>query len=162
MLSSRSRRRSSQEVFFKAILREKDDMLYIPPSGQQTQVVVRSGDTTVYTKTLEADAAGVVEDSFKLPEDAALGTYTVSVDYAQRPDDYCYWYYEGALGYREGLTSFTVAEYLPAGTYQFVYQIKLVVPGLFRVIPPTAWEFYFPEVYGRGDGMLFEVQPSAR
>jgi len=103
--------RPGQEVFFKAILREKDDMLYIPPSGQQTQITIRSGDTTVYRKALEADAIGVVEDSFTLPEDVALGTYTVSVDYAQRPDDYFYWYYEGTLGYREGLTSFTVAEY---------------------------------------------------
>lgn len=54
------------------------------------------------------------------------------------------------------------AQYLPAGTYQFVYQIRLVVPGVFRVIPPVSWEFYFPEVYGRGDGMLFEVKPAAK
>lgn len=51
------------------------------------------------------------------------------------------------------------AETLPAGTYQFTYQIRLGLPGTFRVIPPTAFEFYFPEVYGRGEGMLFTILP---
>jgi hypothetical protein len=27
------------------------------------------------------------------------------------------------------------------------------------VIPPVGWEFYFPEVYGRGEGMLFTILP---
>jgi hypothetical protein len=31
--------------------------------------------------------------------------------------------------------------------------------GVFQVIPPTAQEFYFPEVYGRGDGSIFTVKP---
>jgi uncharacterized protein YfaS (alpha-2-macroglobulin family) len=52
------------------------------------------------------------------------------------------------------------ADYLPAGTYQYTYQIRLGVVGTFRVIPPVAQEFYFPEVYGRGAGMLFTVLPA--
>ncbi len=51
------------------------------------------------------------------------------------------------------------ADYLPAGTYQYTYQVRLGLEGVFRVIPPVGWEFYFPEVYGRGAGMLFTVQP---
>ena len=51
------------------------------------------------------------------------------------------------------------ADYLPAGTYQYTYQLRLGVVGRFRVIPPTAREFYAPEVYGRGAGMLFTVLP---
>jgi len=51
------------------------------------------------------------------------------------------------------------ADYLPAGTYVYTYLVRASTPGEFRVIPPTAQEFYFPEVYGRGEGSLFTVTP---
>nr|MBN1228545.1 alpha-2-macroglobulin [Anaerolineae bacterium] len=51
------------------------------------------------------------------------------------------------------------ADFLPSGTYVFSYQIRLGIPGTYRVIPSTAREFYFPEVYGRGEGLLFEIEP---
>ncbi len=50
------------------------------------------------------------------------------------------------------------ANYLPAGTYSYTYVVRASSKGIFNVIPPTAQEFYFPEVYGRGDGMQFEVK----
>ena len=49
------------------------------------------------------------------------------------------------------------ADLLPAGTYEYVYLVRAAIPGEYRVIPPTAQEFYFPEVYGRGAGTLFAV-----
>jgi hypothetical protein len=49
--------------------------------------------------------------------------------------------------------------FLPAGTYEYIYRVRATMPGTYHVIPPTAQEFYFPEVYGRGDGMLFVVKP---
>lgn len=49
------------------------------------------------------------------------------------------------------------ADVLPAGTYQYTYQLRLGMPGEYRVIPPTAREFYLPEVYGRGAGSLFTI-----
>lgn len=51
------------------------------------------------------------------------------------------------------------ADFLKKGTYQFTYQIRLGLAGQYRVIPPVGWEFYFPEVYGRGEGMLFTILP---
>jgi hypothetical protein len=51
------------------------------------------------------------------------------------------------------------APFLPPGTYEYVYLVRAALPGEYRVIPPTAQEFYFPEVYGRGDGALFVVRP---
>ncbi len=51
------------------------------------------------------------------------------------------------------------AQYLPAGTYVYTYLVRAGAPGQYRVIPTTASEFYFPEVYGRGAGMLFTIQP---
>ncbi|MBN1430418.1 MAG: Ig-like domain-containing protein [Anaerolineae bacterium] len=103
--------RPGQEVFFKAILRDKDDMTYTLPASGKTLVTIRNGDTTVYSDRLEVSAVGTVDGFFTLKEDADLGTYTLSAEYAEQPDDYFYWYYEGSLGYREGLTSFTVSEY---------------------------------------------------
>ncbi len=50
-------------------------------------------------------------------------------------------------------------DYLPAGTYVYTYQARASTPGEFQVIPPTGQEFYFPEVYGRGDGSLFTIKP---
>ena len=49
------------------------------------------------------------------------------------------------------------ASHLPPGIYEFVYAIRPTVAGEYRVIPPVAWQLYFPEVYGRGDGRLFTI-----
>jgi len=49
------------------------------------------------------------------------------------------------------------ADYLGKGTYEFVYTLRAASPGQFNVIPAFANETYFPEVFGRGDGMLFTI-----
>lgn len=49
--------------------------------------------------------------------------------------------------------------YLPAGTYEYRYSLRLGLPGTFNVIPPTGYEFYLPEVYGRGAGSTFTILP---
>ncbi|NLF00792.1 MAG: alpha-2-macroglobulin, partial [Anaerolineales bacterium] len=49
------------------------------------------------------------------------------------------------------------ADYLPAGTYEYTYTFRATQAGEYRVIPTTAREFYFPEVFGRGAGSLFSV-----
>lgn len=51
------------------------------------------------------------------------------------------------------------ASYLPAGTYIYTYVARASTVGTFNVIPPVAQEFYFPEVYGRGEGGQFAVIP---
>lgn len=51
------------------------------------------------------------------------------------------------------------ADYLPAGTYVFTYIARAGTAGTFNVIPTTAYEFYFPDVYGRADGTVFVVKP---
>ena len=51
------------------------------------------------------------------------------------------------------------AQSLPAGTYVYTYLVRASTPGTFYVIPPTAHEFYFPEVYGRGAGTQFVIKP---
>ena len=49
------------------------------------------------------------------------------------------------------------ADHLPAGTYEYTYTFRATQPGKDRVIPTTAYEFYFPEVFGRADGRLFTI-----
>lgn len=49
------------------------------------------------------------------------------------------------------------ATYLPAGTYEFVYTIRAGLPGVYNVIPATAREQYFPEVFGRSSGAVFTI-----
>jgi len=50
------------------------------------------------------------------------------------------------------------ATYLPRGTYEYTYLIRASLAGDFRVIPTHAYEMYFPEVFGRGDGRVFTIE----
>jgi len=52
------------------------------------------------------------------------------------------------------------AEYLPRGTYEYTYLMRAGVPGEFFTMPTTAYEMYFPEVFGRSDGGKFTVEPA--
>jgi len=49
------------------------------------------------------------------------------------------------------------ADYLSAGTYEYSYTFRATLPGDYHVIPTTASEFYFPEVFGRSDGRLLTI-----
>lgn len=51
------------------------------------------------------------------------------------------------------------ANYLPRGTYEYTYTLHASRPGAYQVIPTSARENYFPEVFGRGDGMVFAINP---
>ncbi|MDW8072389.1 MAG: alpha-2-macroglobulin family protein, partial [Anaerolineae bacterium] len=51
------------------------------------------------------------------------------------------------------------ATYLPRGTYEYTYLIRASLPGEFHVVPTHAYEMYFPEVFGRTDGMKFTITP---
>ncbi|MBN1658623.1 MAG: Ig-like domain-containing protein [Anaerolineae bacterium] len=49
------------------------------------------------------------------------------------------------------------ANYLPRGTYEYTYLMRAGVAGEFYVLPSTAYQMYFPEVFGRSDGGKFTV-----
>jgi uncharacterized protein YfaS (alpha-2-macroglobulin family) len=49
------------------------------------------------------------------------------------------------------------ASFLPRGTYEFVYSMRATVPGVYNVIPATAREQFFPDIYGRSAGQIFTV-----
>jgi hypothetical protein len=52
------------------------------------------------------------------------------------------------------------AQYLPRGTYEYTYLMRASIPGEFLVMPSTAYEMYYPEVFGRSDGGKFTVEPA--
>ncbi len=51
------------------------------------------------------------------------------------------------------------AEYLPAGTYELRYILRLLQPGEYHLRPVEVWELYFPEVQGSSAGDMFTILP---
>ena len=49
------------------------------------------------------------------------------------------------------------ATFLSKGTYEYSYTMRVTSVGQFNVIPTFVNEQYFPEVFGRSDGMLLSV-----
>ena len=49
------------------------------------------------------------------------------------------------------------ADVLSKGTYEYSYTMRATTPGDFHVIPSLAYEFYFPEVFGRSEGRLLSI-----
>jgi hypothetical protein len=50
------------------------------------------------------------------------------------------------------------ATQLAPGTYELVYHLATLQPGEYRVLPPSAYQLYFPEVQGNGEGEVFEIR----
>jgi hypothetical protein len=51
------------------------------------------------------------------------------------------------------------ATWLEPGSYEFRYQVRASLPGEFLTLPPTAYQMYHPEVWGRGAGATFTITP---
>jgi uncharacterized protein YfaS (alpha-2-macroglobulin family) len=66
------------------------------------------------------------------------------------------WWYFNRIEYRDEKVLF-LADFLPAGTYQYTYFLQTNIPGEYQVMPAIAKEEFFPEVFGRSDGMLFTI-----
>jgi hypothetical protein len=98
--------------------------------------------------------AGMEAIDATLATDTAVPTsYTVQ-DYKDR--GWGWWYFSHIELRDEKVVLST--DYLPAGTYVYTYIARASTAGTFKVIPPTASEFYFPDVGGRGTGSVFVVK----
>jgi hypothetical protein len=93
-------------------------------------------------------------DSSILTDTAVPASYTLN-DYEERGWG---WWYFPHIELRDEKVVLS-ADYLPAGTYVYTYLARASTAGTFKVIPPTASEFYFPDVGGRGAGSVFLVKP---
>jgi uncharacterized protein YfaS (alpha-2-macroglobulin family) len=99
--------------------------------------------------------AGLEALDSSLATDAEVPEDITRADYFSR--GWGWWWFDYVDLYDEKVV--LSADYLPAGTYVFTYLARASTVGEFRVLPVTAWEFYFPDIYGRSDGSLFTVLP---
>ncbi|MCO5198691.1 MAG: Ig-like domain-containing protein [Anaerolineae bacterium] len=78
-----------------------------------------------------------------------------------QPAPYSYgywgWWYFNGIEFRDEKVVFSSA-YLPAGTYQYTYYLQPVIPGEFQVMPATARQEFFPEVFGRSAGEVLTIE----
>jgi hypothetical protein len=68
-----------------------------------------------------------------------------------------YWWYFAHSELRDEKVALFAA-YLPAGTYEYTYVMRASLAGRFLIMPATASEMYFPEVFGRSEGGVFAIQ----
>jgi len=66
------------------------------------------------------------------------------------------WWYFNNIEFRDDRVAF-MSEFLPAGTYQYSYTLQTIIPGTYQVIPATAHQEFFPDVFGRSEGLLFTI-----
>jgi len=70
---------------------------------------------------------------------------------------YSWWWYPTHADLRdEKVVLF--ATHLRKGTYEYTYLIRAGLPGDFKVIPAIAYEMYFPHIFGRTEGMVFNIK----
>ncbi|MGB8982108.1 MAG: Ig-like domain-containing protein, partial [Anaerolineales bacterium] len=90
--------RPGQEVFFKGIVRRNDDLRYSIPQGEKVYVSIELSGERVFGESMPLSELGSFTGTFKLDEDAGLGTYDVRVSKGPGADPF-------------GFLSFRVAEY---------------------------------------------------
>ncbi len=98
--------------------------------------------------------AGFEAIDASLNTDTAVPTIYTREDYEEHGWGWWYFYHQEIRDEKVTLSS----DYLPAGTYVYTYLARASTAGTFKVIPPTASEFYFPDVGGRGAGSEFVVK----
>ncbi len=106
----------------------------------------------------------VIEDFFPAGAEAINPDLAISQQIGTRPGGervdagargWGWWHFDHIEFHDEKAVIY--ASVLPRGVYEFVYAMRATILGRYNVIPPTAQELHFPEVYGRGDGMLFTI-----
>ena len=98
--------RSGQPVYFRGIVRSKDDVVYMPAPQETAPVTIRDAQgEIVYQRDLAVSEFGTFNDSFEIAQDASLGVYILSLSLPTEDE----FVQEGG-----GIT-FLVAEYRSAG-----------------------------------------------
>ena len=137
--------------------------------GDETKTAVHSaavGDTVLVRLQIVAPNAlryVVIEDAFPAGAEAINPALATSQQIGTMPggeridqaEGWGWWHFD-AIEFRDEKASI-YASYLPRGVYEYVYTLRPSIAGEYHVIPPTAREMNFPEVYGRGAGMLFRI-----
>lgn len=127
-------------------------------AGQQVRVelTITAPEDRLYAVITDPIPAGAEAIDPNLETSAsgfAAGSERTDVDYRY---GYWGWWVFNRIEFRDDAVAF-LAEFLPAGTYQYTYFLQASIPGTYQVRPTFAHEQFFPEVNGRSDGMIFEI-----
>ncbi|MCA9017394.1 MAG: hypothetical protein KDA77_18875, partial [Planctomycetaceae bacterium] len=87
MYTDRAIYRPGQEVYFKGIVRDDDDLHYSLPTVDEVYVVCRFGDESIFEKYVPISDLGSFTDVLNLSSDAAVGTYTIRALRTKDDDD---------------------------------------------------------------------------
>jgi uncharacterized protein YfaS (alpha-2-macroglobulin family) len=121
----------------------------------KVRLTVVVSDDVHYIVVNDPLPAGLEAIDASITTDTAVPTKYTMQDYNER--GYGWWYFTHTELRDEKVV--LSSDYLPAGTYVYTYLARASTAGTFNVIPPTASEFYFPDVGGRGAGSTFVVKP---
>lgn len=97
------------------------------------------------------------------PLDPSLSALSQQGDYGPpalrplRPKEGGWMWTPSFIDYRDDKVTL-FATYLPAGAYEYTFQVRASLPGEFRVLPVHGEMMYFPEVWGRSSGAVFTVR----
>ena len=83
--------RAGQTVSFRAVLRAETDARYSLPTATEAHVRITDPTwNTVLDKTLPLDSYGAIAGAYPLAANAALGDYTVRVEYGDQSESYSF------------------------------------------------------------------------
>ncbi len=129
----------------------------IPAGGQvRVELTIIAPNDLVYALIEDPFPAGAegIDPALQTSTTGAAPTFgRIEGDYQR---GYWGWWYFNRIAFRDDRVSF-YSDYLPAGTYQYTYTLQASIPGRFQVRPATARETFFPEAFGRSDGLVFEI-----
>ncbi len=147
------------QIARKYSLQEDRDKKSIDRARTGETVAVRltivAPDSLHYVKIEDYLPAGTEAINARLATSQKTGTRAGGDRVDHRRAGWGWWLFDQIEFHDEKVVIY--ADYLPRGVYEYVYYVRPTAAGLYNVIPPMAQEVYFPEVYGRGDGMRFTV-----
>jgi uncharacterized protein YfaS (alpha-2-macroglobulin family) len=129
-------------------------------AGQQVRVVLTiiAENDLVYARIEDPIPAGTEA----LDPGLNINSSTQGGEVSRIDEDYRFgfwgWWVFNQIEYRDEGVVF-LANFLPAGTYQYSYYLQAVIPGEYQVRPTFASETFFPEVNGRSAGLIFTINP---
>jgi len=99
-----------------------------------------------------------IDTSLKTSRSITTQPAFAQVDQPEGPYDW-WWrrYWPSHTELRDEKTAL-FATYLPKGTYEYTYQLRCSTAGEFKVLPTTAYEMYFADIFGRSAGSVFTIE----
>lgn len=126
--------------------------------GQLNLIVPEDMYYVVVEERLPAGLSGI---NFNLDTtDQTLLTKLEEQQREENPDVYWYnnplWYFNHREVRDDRILLF--ADFLPKGVYQYDFLVRAGLPGFYHHLPASAYQMYFPEVFGRTGGKRLEVE----